>query len=353
MSVIQSHDFFLQLHVTSRCNLRCSHCYQSEMHGVEMSLEQICMAVDEVSDTLSAWQEAYGLEFDVSSNVTGGEPLLRDDLAEILLHMKERGFSIYLLSNGTLVDRVKALELARIGLEGIQVSIEGPEAVHDGIRGAGNYRAAIAGVEALLGAGHSVAMNMTLSALNADDFFEMAHAAKDMGVHRFGFSRIVPYGSGRDLAQHMLLAEQVHELYKRISEHDFGEMRIVTGDPVASCMLFPDMTKNTGDIPLGGCAVGLSGVTFMPDGSILPCRRLPITLGNILTDSFREIWTSSEVLARIRDRSGYQGNCGSCHRWASCRGCRAIAYAHTLLSGEGDYLADDPQCFFPLTDDPE
>ncbi len=97
--------------------------------------------------------------------------------------------------------------------------------------------------------------------------------------------------------------------------------------------------------PLGGCAAGVSGLTILPDGTITPCRRLPVPIGNIGKDSLRELWVTSPVLESLRDRSQYQGKCGSCKRWANCRGCRAIAYAYSQLKGEGNLLAEDPQCF--------
>lgn len=345
MTIKQAHDFFLQVHVTSRCNLRCDHCYQNEMDGAEMNLDQIIRSVDEVSDTLDIWGDSYGIDFDRSSNVTGGEPFLRDDLPDILKHIKNRHFDIYLLTNGTQVDSRRADELMDIGIAGIQVSIEGPEEVHDSIRGSGSYTQAMKGANELLSAGHSVALNMTLSAINAGHFTRMAEIASEMGIHRFGFSRIVPYGSGEKLSRNMLTTREVQDLYEEISDLEFENMRIVTGDPVASCVLFPEAAGATGPVPLGGCAAGLSGITLLPDGTILPCRRLDIPLGNILTDSFREIWAASPVLQDLRNKSLYPGKCGSCNIWASCRGCRAIAYADTLISGEGDYLADDPQCF--------
>ncbi len=345
MTIKQAHDFFLQIHVTSRCNLRCEHCYQDGTNSAEMTFEQIVESVDEVASTLDVWSDSYGIEFDRSANVTGGEPFYRDDLMDILRHIKNRGFDIYLLTNGTQVDNGRAEELSDVGIAGVQVSIEGPEEVHDSIRGKGSYTEAMKGVKALLAAGHSVALNMTLSTLNAGHFMQMADIASNMGVHRFGFSRIVPYGSGEKLSQNMLTTREVHELYEEISKLKFENMRIVTGDPVASCLLFPEATGATGKVPVGGCSAGLSGITFMPDGTILPCRRLDVPLGNILADSFREIWATSPVLQDLRDKSLYPGKCGTCAIWASCRGCRAIAYANTLLAGEGDYLADDPQCF--------
>ncbi|UCD34076.1 MAG: SPASM domain-containing protein, partial [Nitrospiraceae bacterium] len=89
----------------------------------------------------------------------------------------------------------------------------------------------------------------------------------------------------------------------------------------------------------------ISGLTILPDGTMVPCRRLPVPIGNITSDSLREVWASSDVLNALRDRSRYKGKCGSCLRWAHCRGCRAIAYACSQSAGKGDVLAPDPQCF--------
>ena len=109
--------------------------------------------------------------------------------------------------------------------------------------------------------------------------------------------------------------------------------------------LIKEEQGDRGDIPLGGCAAGVSGMTILPDGTLTPCRRLYIPVGNIRKDSFREVWATSEVLEGIRDRSRYKGKCGSCKRWADCRGCRAIAYAFSRAQGKSDFLAEDPQCF--------
>ena len=129
------------------------------------------------------------------------------------------------------------------------------------------------------------------------------------------------------MAKQMLPPEKVKELYRKIFSLDTGEVRIVTGDPVASQFKAEDRGPDMGDIPMGGCAAGVSGLTILPDGTLVPCRRLYIPIGNIRKDSFREVWSTSEVLEAIRDRSRYKGKCGSCRRWADCRGCRAIAYA--------------------------
>jgi radical SAM protein with 4Fe4S-binding SPASM domain len=71
----------------------------------------------------------------------------------------------------------------------------------------------------------------------------------------------------------------------------------------------------------------------------------PIPLGNIRRDSLREVWAASGVLRRLRDRESYKGKCGKCVHWASCRGCRAIAYAYSRSRGGDDPMAEDPRCF--------
>ena len=124
----------------------------------------------------------------------------------------------------------------------------------------------------------------------------------------------------------------------------FRGFEIVTGDPIAS-QLREDGAEDLGSTPVGGCAAGVSGLTFLPDGTITPCRRLPVPVGNIQTDALREVWATSDVLNLLRDRSAYKGKCGQCVRWANCRGCRAIAYAYARSKGRDDFLAEDPQCF--------
>jgi MoaA/NifB/PqqE/SkfB family radical SAM enzyme len=139
----------------------------------------------------------------------------------------------------------------------------------------------------------------------------------------------------------MLTAEEVRELHQDLVRLSVPGIEIVTGDPLAA----ETPGDSEGDTPVGGCAAGFSGITVMPDGGLTPCRRLNIPIGNIRTDSFREVWALAPILNRLRDKGSYRGRCGACARWAGCRGCRAIAYAYSALQGTPDYLADDPQCY--------
>lgn len=344
MAITQSFDFFVQWHLTERCNLRCKHCYQSGSKGQEMSLPEIKDVVDEVSEMLEGWKGKYGIEFSPSFNITGGEPFLRSDIFEMLGLIKNRGFDTYLLSNGVLIDKEKAQKIADLGVRGVQISIEGPEKVHEMIRGRGSFSSAMKGVEHLLDAGVIVTLNVTLSDINADYFMEMIELSSSTGVQRLGFSRLVPSGRGAGLVHNMLKKEKVKELYESIFSLKTNGLKIVTGDPIVSQMS-SDGNKDNGIIPIGGCAAGVSGITLLPDGTIMPCRRLSVPLGNIRKDSLREIWATSKVLMKLRDRQSYTGKCRRCSRWASCRGCRAIAYAYSCATGKENFLSEDPQCF--------
>ena len=346
MAINKANDFFVQWHLTEKCNLRCTHCYQTGKGTDEMRLGEIKATISEIEEMLRAWSEAYGLEFSPSFNITGGEPLLHGDIFEILEEMRRRRFDVYLLSNGALMSEEKAKLLSWLGVRGVQVSIEGPEKIHDSIRGKGSFSSSLKGIGYLLDADIKVSLNVTLSDINADHFMDMISLSSSLGVQKLGFSRLVPSGRGTVLLNRMLDKERVKELYRTIFSQNTNGLEIVTGDPVASRMTAIDDAADSGSFPAGGCAAGVSGFTILPDGTITPCRRLPIPVGNVRKDDLREIWATSGVLEALRDRSRYNEKCQTCKRWADCRGCRAIAYAYSRSKGEDDYLAEDPQCFY-------
>lgn len=345
MAINKPFEFFIQWHVTENCNLGCRHCYQGERGTGQMSFSDIKRVTDEASDMIKEWSEAYGISFVPSMSITGGEPFLREDLLPILSTVKDAGFNVSVLTNGTLINSEQASRLAAIGVDSVQVSLEGPEDVHDAIRGKGSFAASAAGLEHLVDCGLDVTLNVTLSALNAAYLDRLIAFGSRAGVRRIGFSRLVPTGKGRALISKMLSKDELKKIYSSVLFHELFCLDIVTGDPVAA-ILRNGAPRDAGEVAIGGCAAGVSGLTIMPNGNLLPCRRLPISLGNVMRDSLREIWAVSPVLEALRDRTRYAGACGKCAQWAHCRGCRAIAYAWSRSQGGDDFLADDPQCFF-------
>jgi radical SAM protein with 4Fe4S-binding SPASM domain len=310
-----------------------------------MTLTEIKSVIGEFSDMLKDWSGKYGIAFNSSFNITGGEPFLRQDIFTILEDLKSRGFDTYILSNGTLINRAKAMALAKLGVKGVQISIEGPEDIHDAIRGPGSFSASLKGVRNLLDAGIELTFNTTLSDMNVRHFKDVIDLASSLGVQRLGFSRLVPSGGGKKLLSRMLKREDLAELYNKIFSFNTGDLQIVTGDPVASQLRKPAEDDPENPVPSAGCAAGVSGLTILPDGTVTPCRRLPVAIGNVKKDSLREIWATSGILKALRDKSMYQGKCGECKKWSACRGCRAIAFAFSEVNGKGSYLAEDPQCF--------
>jgi radical SAM protein with 4Fe4S-binding SPASM domain len=206
----------------------------------------------------------------------------------------------------------------------------------------------VAGVEQLVGAGIEVTLNVTVSNFNAGQVKRLIAFGSNAGVKRVGFSRLVPAGRGLALLPHMLTRAQVKELYEELFSLELKDIEVVTGDPVAAQMNVK-AAEDAGTTAISGCAAGVAGLTILSNGNVTPCRRLPLSLGNVRRDSLREIWAASPVLEALRERGRYRGKCGTCARWARCRGCRAIAYAYSRSKGEDDYLADDPQCFLETT----
>jgi AdoMet-dependent heme synthase len=348
MSIARSFEFFVQWHLTERCNLRCRHCYQKGLPVAELSFDQIEAVVAEVAETVDAWGQTYEIPFTLSYNVTGGEPFLRPDFFKILESIAHRKSAIYVLTNGTLVTRELARKTVDAGAAGVQVSIEGPEKIHDAIRGRGSLRKALRGVDFLVSAGLTVTLNATLSQINAPYTADLVQIAKDCGVQRLGFARLVPSGRGEALSREMVDSAVLKALYLHLLSLQTEGLEIVIGDPLASRLHTQTETgEGYPNIASAGCAAAVSGVTLLSDGTMVPCRRLPIPIGNILEDSLRETWAASPVLNRLRDRNAYPGRCGKCRHWSVCRGCRAIAHASSRSRQDG-LLDDDPQCFVEM-----
>lgn len=344
MSVARAYDFLIQWHLTERCNLKCKHCYQEGRKIEELSREQIFAVIDEIAGMLQAWREAYEIEFQPSFNVTGGEPFLRPDFFDLLERMASIGFEIYVLTNGTVITAERARRLAELRVNGVQVSLEGPQEIHEAIRGPGSFAASLQGIRTLMAAGLKVSINATLSRLNAGHFRGLVALARSLGVPRLGFSRLLPSGQGRTMLDQMLSTARVKELYEEVLSLKVDGLEITTGDPMAAQMRVSPPTEPE-SFPCGGCSAGVAGLTILADGVVVPCRRLHIPLGKVGQDSLREIWAASPVLEALRDKSRYSGKCGACARWSGCRGCRAIACEYARSQGNPDFLAPDPQCF--------
>ncbi len=342
-------DFFIQWHLTERCNLRCRHCYQTRKKPGEMSIDELKYEIDGAREMFKAWEEEYDIILSPSIHFTGGEPLVYRGIWDVIAHVRQCGFNVAILTNGSLLKAEDAAKASQLGIVDVQVSLEGPPEIHDGIRGPGSFDAAVRGARLLIETGNKVSANMTLSGLNVGRIEETIEIARDLGFSRMGLSRLVPCGSGGTLLSSILTSSQIMDAYGRASALSSPSFRVSSGDPLAG-VLSGAKPPPQSQLALSGCSAGFSGLTITSDGSVMPCRRIGLKIGNLRKTPLRKIWSSSKILWRLRQRESYSGKCGKCSLWPSCRGCRAVAYAYSKSHGTPDLFADDPQCWMTCDD---
>jgi len=343
-SATKTFEFFIQWHLTERCNLRCAHCYQGPRRPAEMTPDEVKHEIDGATEMFQAWESEYGILVSPSIHFTGGEPLLYQGLWDVLTYAKAKGFGVAMMSNGCLITKEDAEKIFGIGVSDVQISLEGPSELHESIRGKDSFSKAAKGVQNLLLAGNRVSANVTLSRLNVDTIEETVSIAKDMGFYGIGFSRMVPCGRGRELLDSFLSPQEVRSAYEKIISLNSSSFEVVSGDPLAGTLLETNIPTGC-NLTLSGCSAGFSGITITSDGSVMPCRRIGLVAGSLKKKSLRTIWASSKLLWKLRRRESYKGRCGRCPVWPSCRGCRAVAYAYSMTQGKADLFADDPQCW--------
>ena len=176
--------FTLQWHITHRCNLRCTHCYQDD-YAAFGSRE----ALANVLDQYDAMLHACG--FKGYLNVTGGEPLTHPDLFWLLREARERGVTTAVLSNGTLIGRREAVRLQACGVDYVQISLDGMERTHDAIRGKGSFARAVAGIRALRERKIFVTVSFTAQRGNLGELPKLARFCDDIGVNKLWYDRVV------------------------------------------------------------------------------------------------------------------------------------------------------------------
>jgi radical SAM protein with 4Fe4S-binding SPASM domain len=341
---IKDFQFFIQWHLTERCNLRCRHCYQGVRRVQEMMWDEVKREIDGATEMFQAWESEHGISVSPSIHFTGGEPFLYEGLWDVVNHARTKGYGVAVMSNGCLITSDDAERASTLKISDIQISLEGPPDLHDSIRGRGSFAAAAKGVETLARFGNRVSANVTLSRLNVDQIEETIEVAKTMGFYGIGFSRIVPCGKGKALRDRLLTPQELKGAYQRILRLNIPSFEVVSGDPLAGTLLESKIPSGC-NLTLSGCSAGFSGITITSDGSVMPCRRIGLVAGNLKRKSLREIWASSRLLWKLRRRESYGGKCGRCALWPSCRGCRAVAYAYSVNEGKPNLFANDPQCW--------
>lgn len=348
---------FLVIWETTRaCDLACKHCRAdavSERHPLELSTEEAKRMMDAV--------RRFGRPLFV---LTGGDPLKRTDIVELVGYGASIGLRVAMTPSGTpLMTKSVLRDLRDAGLARLAVSLDGSTAaIHDAFRGVpGSYEWTIRMLRAARDLGLSTQVNTTVSRYNLDDFDALCSLMTELGIVLWSVFFLVPTGRAR--AQDVASAEEFeavfHKMYdlsrtapfdikstaapqyrrvilqRQVAERRAGE-RAEAPVPLTAGLGF-SLADGVGRAR--GVNDGDGFLFISHTGAIYPSGFLPLAAGNVRRDDLVEVYRYSPLFRQLRDRSLLKGKCGVCEYRDICGGSRARAYAVT-----GDYLEAEPYC---------
>ncbi len=336
--------------LTRKCNLKCSHCYinanSTELDG-ELNTEESKSLIDQICEVSRPLLI-----------LSGGEPLLRKDVYELVQYGTEKGLRMGLGSNGGLIDAEAARKLKEAGIKTVSISIDSNvPSQHDEFRGvAGSWGKAINAIKVLRDNDVLVQVNTTLTQQNYNQIDQIMGLVEQIGVENFHLFFLVPTGRGAKMA------DISPAMYEGMIKHTFAKTARHKLNVRPSCA--PQFMRIAKDMGLDmrqwirGCLAGMYYCRVYPNGDITPCPYLPVKLGNVRETSFKEIWFNAQVFKELRDPNSLKGKCGACDYRSLCGGCRARAYGlssdfidycgdlHEPAELKGDYLTEDPWCVY-------
>ena len=333
--------------LTRSCNLSCKHCRASSERGPypgELSTKEARQLLEDIA--------AFSSPIMI---LTGGEPLLRDDILDVASYGTELGLRMVLATNGTLLTRPLAQELVRVGIKRISISIDGKdETSHDHLRGVhGAFTGALFGIENAKHEGLSFQINTTITRRNVDELEEISALASDLGADAHHLFLLVPTGRGSEMVEASLSAREYERVLTDIYRYETTAAHQVKVTCAPQYMrIRRTLAQQEGrELSVGhhgghglsattrGCLGGVAFLFISHCGDTQPCGYLEINGGNIRTTPIRDIWESSPVYTRLRDYSELTGKCGKCEYTDICGGCRARAF-----EASGDYMGPEPLC---------
>ena len=351
-SIIQPKLQLVAWEVTRSCNLFCAHCRASSDRG----------QYEGELDTL----ECYGIIDQILAVgkpviiLTGGEPLMREDIFSIAEYAVHRGLRVVMGSNGTLITPDIAARLKNIPLSRVSVSLDFPTAeLQDRFRGQpGACKAALAGIDNLRNAGIEVQVNCTLTRLNIgylDDLIQLAVRAGAVAFHPFF---LVPTGRGKGLESVELSAVEYEQALNWIYDKQIKLGSSIFFKPTDAphyLRVMKQRQKIEGQAALPqtparshpgamqtisrGCLAGTGFCFISHRAKVQGCGYLEVEAGDLKKQPFSEVWADSPLFAKLRDLSNLKGKCGACEYTRVCGGCRARAFETS-----GDYLEAEPYC---------
>jgi radical SAM protein with 4Fe4S-binding SPASM domain len=346
--------------ITRACNLKCVHCYNDSTSQP---------AEDELS-TQEAKEVLQGLAgFGVPSVLfSGGEPLLRKDLFELLGYARELGLRTVISTNGTLITADVAKQIKEQEVSYVGISLDGMDQINDEFRGvAGAFDKAVKGIKNCQDTGIRVGLRLTLTRRNIQDLQRLFDFFEAEGIERACFYHLVPSGRGGAIADEGLSHSQSREAVETILAKTKGlkesgrktdiltvdnhvdgvylYLKLLKEDPGRAADVWKLLTWNGGGLYSSG--VGIGCIDF--HGKVHPDQFWwHYDLGDVRERTFSQIWvdTSDPLLRGLKNRRTYiKGRCRLCKFFDACGGSlRVRADLHF-----GDPWAPEPACY--LTDE--
>ncbi len=329
--------------LTRRCNLECAHCYIAA--GPQES------ATDELTtrECLRIADEILALNPAPMFILSGGEPLLREDLTTIAAHASRRGATVVVGTNGTLLTDDRIAALCDAGVSGVAVSVESLDpSYHDRFRrGHGSLAATRAAVKRLGVRGVDVVIQTTITKHNRDELRPLVAWAADQGAVAFNAYFLVATGRGARMSG------LTPEGYEAVLEELVDLHQTYLGRLMVRAKCAPQFMRlvhrRIPDSPILNyatrCPCGVQYCRVTPDGQVTACPYLPLPAGDLRTQSFAEVWRASPLFRDLRQGT-LGGKCGTCEYRRLCGGCRARAFAT-----DGDPLGADPSCAYEPSGD--
>ena len=285
--------------------------------------------------------------------LTGGDPLLRPDLFELIAEARRLNIGVSITPAATpALTREILVKLIDHGVDGLGLSLDGatPER-HDGIRGVpGTFARTMQAIAWATALNIPLQVNTLCAGETADDMPAIYEILKPFGVTRWSLFFLISVGRGKVLealspeAAETLMS-WIYETSKvapfTVATTEAPSYRRVAVERMREDGLHGDQIKRSG----AGRAFGIRdghGIVFVScTGDICPAGFLPLTAGNIRQDQLAEIYRHSPLFEQLHDPSQFEGHCGVCEFRALCGGSRARAFSAT-----GDPLASDPLCTY-------
>jgi radical SAM protein with 4Fe4S-binding SPASM domain len=334
--------FLIAWNLTKRCNLRCEHCYLSAGERDAGSIDEL--KTEECYKTIDEMVRVNPASILV---LTGGEPLLRKDLALIARYASQKGMMVVVGTNGTLLTDEKVLELKANGVMGVSISVDSLNAEnHNTFRKLpGALEGALRGIEACNRNGLQFQVHTTASSMNYQEIPKIMDYAYANGAKVYNLFFLVCTGRGEEMSditpsQYETVLEYLVDIQKKYS----GMLVRSRCAPHFKRIAYeknPEspVTKAQG-YEGGGCLAGTHYCRITPEGDVTPCPFMPVSVGNLREKGFDQIWEHSPLFDDLRSPV-LKGKCGECEYSELCGGCRARPFA-----SHGDYLDEDLWCLY-------